>query len=54
MITPPLSISAMPRLTRAVPVAGAAACPAGVGSVLDGVGLDTVDLTGETDDACPS
>ncbi len=34
MMTPPLSISAMPRLTRAVPVAGA---------VLS-VGLDTKDL----------
>jgi hypothetical protein len=49
----------MPRLTRAVPVAGAledslvgAAVLDGEG--LDGVGLDTVDLTGETDDASPS
>src|SRR5829696_9696128 len=30
MITPPLSISAMPRLTRAVPVTGAAAVDAGL------------------------
>ena len=50
MITPPLSISAIPRLTRAVPVAAAAA----VGSELGRAGLDTEDLTGETDGAPPS
>ena len=30
MITPPLSMSAMPRLTRAVPVAAVAGFPAGI------------------------
>ena len=42
MITPPLSCSAMPRLTRAVPVSGALPGPLSV--VLGGV-VDTVDLT---------
>lgn len=40
MITPPLSCSAMPRLTRAVPVAGLSADCGVLGSV------DTDDLTG--------
>ena len=35
MITPPLSCSAMPRFTRAVPVAGVSVGWAGVESVLD-------------------
>ena len=39
MITPPLSISAMPRLTRAVPVAGALAVSLLAG--VAGVGVDT-------------
>ncbi len=38
MITPPLSISAMPRLTRAVPVAGTALDWSGAAS---GVAVDT-------------
>jgi hypothetical protein len=44
MITPPLSMSAMPRLTRAVPVCVAAASvPVGLAE-LDAVLRDTVDL----------
>ena len=45
MITPPLSISAMPRLTRAVPVCAAGA-PAedGLAEAAGGTGSDTVNL----------
>src|SRR4051794_28933611 len=52
MITPPLSISAMPRLTRAVPVAGPVSAPVpGLvdDSGVDGAGVDTEDLTGDDD-----
>lgn len=49
MITPPLSCSAMPRLTRAVPVAGVAAVWEVVGSV-----LDTGDLAQGEEGSCTS
>jgi hypothetical protein len=44
MITPPLSMSAMPRFTRAVPVwfTGEAATGAGTVAESSGVGLDTL------------
>jgi hypothetical protein len=44
MITPPLSISAMPRLTRAVPVTGACPLPAD-GRFADGVEGDWDSVT---------
>src|SRR4051794_27473089 len=47
MITPPLSISAIPRLTRAVPVAEGVDEVASE-SVPGTAGVDTEDLTGET------
>src|SRR5512134_3231738 len=52
MMTPPLSISAMPRLTRGVPVADGDGAVVLLVPVVS-AGLDTVDLTGETG-GCPS